>query len=209
MKFFHSTQTVSTAVHMVLEEVGAKYTPHEVSFNRQVGLKELEAVNPLGAVPTIVTDEGEVLTQAPAILELIADRHPGKKLLAPAGSLERVKTLAWVSYASSDLRPCLTPLFAVDDMTKSDAARAEIKAWGEGRLREHLEYVDQGLKGKTWVMGDSFTIADPFLFVVTTFTKWAGLDGSKYTHLDAWRARVAARPTIHRVLEEEDMLEDV
>ncbi len=208
MKFFHSTQTMSTVVRMVLEETGAKYTPFEVSFQRSVGLKELEAVNPLGAVPTIVTDKGEVLTQAPAILEMIADQHPGKKLLAPAGSMERLRTLAWVSYVSSDLRPCLVPLFGVEDMTTSEAARAEIKAWAHDRIKDHLEYVDQSLKGKTWVMGDAFTIADPFLFMVTTWIKY-DVDTSKYTHLTAWRARVAARPTVHRVLEEEGMLEDI
>lgn len=209
MKFFHSTQTLSTAVHMVLEEVGAKYTPFEVSFNRGVGLKELEAVNPLGAVPTVVTDEGQVLTQAPAILELIATRHPDKKLLAPAGTMERWRTLAWLSYADSDLRPCLTPLFAAEEMTTNEAARAEIKAWGHGRLKEHLAYVDQQLQGTQWVLGDAFTVADPFLFVVTTFTKWVGLDTSGYRHLNAWRARVAARPAVHRVLEAEDLLGDI
>jgi glutathione S-transferase len=207
MKLYYSTATAATPVHIALEEAGASYERLEVSWSRDLNVAELERLNPLGAAPVLVTDDGEVLTQSVAILEFVADTHPQAGLLAEKGTVERARTLAWASFAAADLLRAFTPLVQAEAMTSSAAAQAELKTFALEAIHPLLAHVDAHVAGKPYVMGQRFTIADPYLFFVVSLAGWLGVRLDGHANLGGYLARVAARPATRRILALEDLLD--
>ncbi len=206
MKLYYSTGTCSTPVHIALEEAGATYSRVEVSWSRDLNVAELERLNPLGAAPALVTDDGQVLTQSVAILEWIADTHPAAKLLAEKGTVERAQTLAWTSFAAADLLRAYGPLVQAESMTTSEAAQAELRTFALENIHRFLAHVNANVAGKTYIMGEGFTIADPYLHFVVSLAGWLDVKLDGYEHLGGYLARVAARPAVQRILKLEDLL---
>jgi glutathione S-transferase len=206
MKLYYATATSSTPVHITLEEAGAAYSRVEVSWQRGLNVEELERVNPLGAAPTLIMDDGHPLTQSVAILEHIADTHPKAALLAAPGTLERARTLSWAAFCASDVLRSFTPLVQAESMVSSAAAQAELRAYALERIHPLLELLDRQLAGKTWIMGDRFTIADPYVWFVTKLAGWLEVPMDRYAFAPYF-ARVAARPATRRILELEDLLD--
>jgi glutathione S-transferase len=207
MKFYYSTGTCSTACHIALEEAGAKFEGVEVSWQRNLNVEALDKVNPLGAVPALVSDTGVVVTQNAAVLEMVADLHPKARLLAAPGSWERAEIQSWVAFVSSDLQKAFQPIYRAEDMTTNAAAQAEIVAHGREGVRAYLKHVDERLKGREFIAADRFTIADAYLFTIVGWTSWNEIDLAPYANLTRYMARIKARPAVHRVLEREDMLD--
>lgn len=206
MKFFYSTVTCSTASHIVLEEAGAKFTPVEVSWSRKVNVAELEAVNPLGAVPTLEV-EGKVITQSAAIMEFIADSNPDSKLLPKPGSVERAQVLAWVSFISSDFQKAFGPFFRADEMTSSESAREELKVFAKKNVEKYLDHIEKSLAGQQYLVGKSFTIADAHMFVAGGWCKWIGIKISSRRNFSDYLHRTFERPAVQKVLKAEGMLD--
>lgn len=207
MKLYYSTATASTPVHIALEEAGARYSRVEVSWDRDQNVAELERLNPLGAAPVLVTEDGAVLTQSVAILEFIADTHPTAALLAEKGTIERTQTLAWASFAASDLLRAYGPLVQAAAMTTSVAAQAELKAFATENTHRFLAHVNASVAGKTFIMGERFTIADPYLFFVVSLAGWLGVPLAGYEHIGGYLQRIAKRPATNRILKLEDLLD--
>ncbi len=207
MKLWYSTCTSSTPIHVLLEEVGARYERIEVSWQRDLNVAALEAVNPLGAVPVLVTDDGRALTQSLAIAEFVADTHPSSLLLAAPGTVERAETLGWVAFCVTDVLRAVVPLVRADAMTTSEAARAELRAYALGALQPLLEHADRSLAGEAFVTGERFTIADAHLFFVVSLAGWLDVPMDPYRELERHRQAIAARPAVRRVLELEGLLD--
>jgi glutathione S-transferase len=207
MKLYYSTATASTPVHIALEEASAKYSRVEVSWSRDLNVAELERLNPLGAAPVLVTDDGTVLTQSVAILEHIADTHPTARLLAEKGTIERAQTVAWASFAGSDLLRAFGPLVQAEAMTSSAAAQAELKTFALQNVHGFLAHVNASVAGKTFIMGERFTIADPYLFFTVSLAGWHGIPLAGYEHLGGYLKRIAQRPATNRILKLEDLLD--
>lgn len=207
MKLWYSTGTSSTPVHIVLEEAGASYERVEVSWQRDLNVAALERLNPLGAVPALELEDGRVLTQSLAIMELVADRHPAAALLAAPGTVERAQTLGWAAFAATDLLRAFAPLVRVEDMTTSPASQAEVRAFALAQLQPLLAHADRSLIGRTFLMGERFTLADAPLFFVLLLTGWFDVPMDAHPQLARYREAVAARPAVRRVLEREDLLD--
>ena len=200
MKLYYSTQTCSTACHIAMEEAGLKYTPVEVSWKRNVNVTELSAVNPLGSVPALVSDQGKVLTQNAAILEYIGDLSPTSNLLAKPGTWERYETMSWVSFVASDLHKAFSPFFRLKDMTTSETAQQEIKKFVAKNVMNYLDHVDKNLAGKTFITGSTFTIADAYLYVIAGWAQFVDIDVSTYKNLGGYMNRVGTRPAVQKVM---------
>lgn len=207
MKLWYSTCTSSTPVHIALEEAGARYERVEVSWKRGLNVAELEALDPLGAVPVLQLDDGRVLTQSLAILELVADTHPSSLLLAAPGTVERALTLSWAAFAATDVMRAFVPLVRADAMTSSEAAQAELRAYSIERLRPLLEHADRAVSGKDFVVGERFTVADAFLFFVARLAGWLDVPMDAHRELARYCDGIAARPATRRILELEDLLD--
>lgn len=206
IKFFYSTQTCSTAVHLALEEAGLPFEGVEVSWRRKVNVEELEKVNPLGQVPALVID-GKSLIQSIAILETIGDLAKGKNLLAPAGSWERTETLAWLSFVGADFQKAFAPLFLASRWTQDIPAQTAIKNATLETLNKQLTYIDKALAGKEFLVGKTFTVADAYLFTIAGWCKWSEVKIAGYPNLVAYLKRIYQRPAVQKVLAKEEMMD--
>jgi len=156
-------------------------------------------INPLGYVPYLVLDDGRTLHEGPAIVQYLADLVPEKKLAPPNGSWERYKLQEWLNTIGTELHKGFSPLF-------TPGMPEEAKTMAKTRLAGRLKWVDGELAGKNYLMGDTFTVADAYLFVVAGWGKFVGVDIADLPHLSAFMARVAARPAVQSALRAEGLL---
>ncbi|MCA0327810.1 MAG: glutathione transferase GstA [Proteobacteria bacterium] len=201
MKLYYSAGACSLSPHIVLEEAGLPY--EAISAPTKTKLlpdgSDYRQVNPLGYVPFLVLDDGRSLAEGPAIVQFIADQVPDKQLAPPAGSWARYQLQSWLTFVGTELHKGFGPLFNPD---MPEAA----KAIARQRLLARLEWLEGQLAGKSYLMGDQFSVADAYLFTVTNWAKPTGLDISGFKHLAAYRERVAARPAVQKAMQAEGLM---
>ena len=191
MKLYYSPGACSLSAHIALQEAGLAFTPmlaSTKSHQLQDGT-DFYSINPLGYVPVLELDDGTRLREGPAIVQYIADQVPLKMLAPQNGTLQRYRLQEWLSFIGTELHKGFSPLF-------NPATPEEYKAIARERLQQRLQWVDNQLAGKQYLMGDQFTVADGYLFTVTNWTKPTNLDIAGLSHLVASRERVAARPAV-------------
>ena len=201
MKLYYSPGACSLSPHIALEEAGLPYEAvlAPTKTKQLPDGSDYRKINPLGYVPYLVLDDGTGLPEGPAIVQYIADQAPAKRLAPPNGSLARYRLQSWLNFIGTELHKGFGPLF-------NPASPDEVKAAAKERLATRLKWVDEQLAGKTWLMGDDFGVADGYLFTVTNWAKPMQIDLSPYPNLEAWRARVAARPAVQAAMKAEGLL---
>ncbi|WP_367350861.1 glutathione transferase GstA [Ottowia sp.] len=201
MKLYYSPGACSLSPHIALEEAGLPYEAVLAPTKTKTlpDGSDYRKINPLGYVPYLVLDDGTGLPEGPAIVQYIADQAPAKRLAPPNGSLARYRLQSWLNFIGTELHKGFGPLF-------NPASPDEVKAAAKERLATRLKWVDEQLAGKTWLMGDDFSVADGYLFTVTNWAKPMQIDLSPYPNLEAWRARVAARPAVQAAMKAEGLL---
>ena len=201
MKLYYSPGACSLSAHIALQEAGLAFTPmlaSTKSHKLQDGT-DFYSINPLGYVPVLELDDGTRLREGPAIVQYIADQVPLKMLAPQNGTLQRYRLQEWLSFIGTELHKGFSPLF-------NPATPEEYKAIARERLQQRLQWVDNQLAGKQYLMGDQFTVADGYLFTVTNWTKPTNLDIAGLSHLVAYRERVAARPAVQAAMKAEGLL---
>ncbi|MDO8432795.1 MAG: glutathione transferase GstA [Candidatus Binatus sp.] len=201
MKLYFSPGACSLSPHIVLQEAGinAELEAVDLKTKKTKSGADFTAINPKGQVPTLVLDSGEVLTEGPAIVQYLADRKPETKLVPAAGTIERYKVQEWLNFISSELHKGFAPLF--NPATPDDYKKIAIE--GIGR---QFALVDAQLgKLGPFLTGAQFTVADAYLFVMTTWTKFVGIDLAKWPRVKAYSERIAARPKVQAALKEEGL----
>ena len=201
MKLYYSPGACSLSPHIVLREAGITFEPVLASTKThklQDGT-DYYAINPKGYVPLLELDSGERLTEGPAILQYIADQVPDKKLAPPNGTLARYRVQEWLNFITSELHKGFGVLF-------NPAMPEEAKSVMRTKLDGRFKWVDSQLEGKQYLLGDSFTLPDAYLFTVTNWAKHVGLDTSELKNLTAYHARMAARPAVQEAMKAEGLL---
>ena len=201
MKLYYSPGACSLSPHIVLREAGLAFEPVLASTKThklQDGT-DYYGINPKGYVPLLELDNGERLTEGPAIVQYIADQAPAKKLAPAAGTMARYRLQEWLNFITSELHKSFSPLF-------NPAMPEEAKALYRTRLGDRFKWVDGQLAGKNYLMGEDFSVADAYLFVVAGWSKHVGVDVSGLANLGAFMARVAARPAVQEALKAEGLL---
>ncbi len=201
MKLYYSPGACSLSPHIVLREAGLAFEPVLASTKThklQDGT-DYYGINPKGYVPLLELDNGERLTEGPAIVQYIADQVPAKKLAPAAGTMARYRLQEWLNFITSELHKSFSPLF-------NPAMPEEGKALYRTRLGDRFKWVDGQLAGKNYLMGEDFSVADAYLFVVAGWGKHVGVDISGLANLGAFMARVAARPAVQEALKAEGLL---
>ncbi len=201
MKLYYSPGTCSLSPHIVLREAGLPFTPVLASTktHQLADGTDYYTINPKGYVPLLELDNGERLSEGPAIVQYIADQAPEKKLAPPAGTMARYRVMEWLNFTTSELHKSFGPLFNKDFPEAG-------KAFFKQKLGDRLAWVDQQLSGKQYLMGDQFTVADAYLFTVTGWGQYVGVDIKPLAHLSAYMARVAARPAVQEAMKAEGLL---
>ncbi|MFD1712499.1 glutathione transferase GstA [Ottowia sp. GY511] len=200
MKLFYSAGACSLSPHIALEESGLKYEAISAPTKTKVlpDGSDYRKINPLGYVPYLVLDDGTGLREGPAIVQYIADQAPDKKLAPPNGTLARYQLQSWLNFIGTEVHKNFSPLF-------NPAMPEEAKKLFVTNLLGRLKWVDGELAGKSYLMGDDFTVADGYLFVVTNWAKPMNIDLSDLPNLLAFRERVAARPAVQRAMQAEGL----
>ena len=201
MKLYYSPGACSLSPHIALEEAGLSYEAlaAPTKTHKLADGTDYYTINPLGYVPLLVLDDGTQLREGPAIVQYIADQAPAKNLAPANGSIARYQMQSWLNFIGTELHKTFSPLF---NPATTDDARTAAKEKLAGRLK----WVEGELAGKQYLMGDTFTVADGYLFTVTNWPQHVGLDLSPYANLVAYRARVAARPAVVAAMKAEGLL---
>ena len=201
MKLYYSAGACSLSPHIALYEAGLTFEaiPAPTKTHLLPDGTDFYTINPLGYVPVLELDDGRRLREGPAIIQYIADQVPGKNLAPANGSFERYKLQEWLTFIGTEIHKTFSPLF-------NPAATAETKAGSLTQLKKRFTWVDGELAGKQFLMGDTFTVADGYLFTVTSWAKYVGLDLSELGNLQAYSARVAARPAVLAAMKAEGLI---
>lgn len=201
MKLYYSPGACSLSPHIALQESGLAFEAiaAPTKTHKLADGTDYYSINPLGYVPLLVLDDGRQLKEGSVIVQYIADQVPDKQLAPANGTFERYKLQEWLSFISSELHKGFAPLFVPNMPT-------EAKDIAKARLAGRLQWVDGELANHTYLMGDTFTVADGFLFNVTNWAKLVSVDLSSYANLLACRERVAARPAVQAAMRAEGLI---
>ncbi|MEP6971584.1 MAG: glutathione transferase GstA [Betaproteobacteria bacterium] len=202
MKLYYSPGACSLSPHIVLEEAGLPYeaVAAPTKTHQLADGTDYYTINPLGYVPMLQLDDGTLLREGPVIVQYIADQAPAKKLAPANGTLARYQMQSWLNFIGTELHKGFSPLF-------NPATPAEYKTMVVDRLLSRLKWVDSELAGKQYLMGDTFSVADAYLFTITNWAAPMKLDLTNLTNLTAYRARVAARPAVQQTMKAEGLLQ--
>jgi glutathione S-transferase len=208
MKLYYSAGSCSTSCHITLEESGLAYQAIEVDFDNanDPNLALVAKLNPLGTLPILVLDNGKHLDQNLAIAGYVSDLAPAKKLMPAHGTFEYAQALNWLSFVAADLHKGVGALFGIPSITQDAKIQGVVRESMLKKANEYLNYLDQSLNGKNYVMGNDFTAADSYAFVVCGWTKWLEIPLTSFKNVEAYLARVAARPAVAKVLKEEGLV---
>ena len=201
MKLYYSPGACSLSPHIALYEAGLPFTAVLASTKTkklQDGT-DYTTINPKGYVPLLELDSGERLSEGPAIVQWIADQAPAKKLAPPAGTMARYHLMEWLNFITSELHKSFSPLF-------NPAISEEARAIYRKRLAGRYEWIDGQLAGKDYLMGAQFTVADAYLFTVTNWCQYVGVDIGERANVKAYMARVGARPAVQAAMKAEGLL---
>ena len=201
MKLYYSPGACSLSPHIALLEAGLPYDLVKVDLRA----KKLEngddylAVNPKGQVPALALDSGELVTEGPVIVQMIADKAAAKNLAPARDSAERYKLQEWLTYINGELHKNIGALF---NPALADEAKAVFKDRAGGKFK----YVDGQLAGKDYLMGKQFSVADGYMFTMLRWADAMKFDLAGLTNLMAYKDRVGARPMVQEALVKEGLM---
>jgi len=201
MKLYYSPGACSLSVHIALKESALAFEAIAAPTRTHVLADGTDyySINPLGYVPLLVLSDGRQLHECAAILQYVADQVPSMALAPASGSFERYKLQEWLNFIGTELHKGFTPLLTPN-------MPDEAKALAKTRLTSRLQWTDGELTGKSFLIGETFTVADAYLFVVQSWGKHVGIDISALPSLNAFAARVGARPAVQAALRAEGLL---
>jgi glutathione S-transferase len=183
--------------HIAFEEAGI---PVEVTVAKDdAAWKKIGEMNPQGAVPILVMNDGKILTQNIAILNFVAESKPEANLLPKMGTMDRAYAFQWLSWVASDLHPTFGPLF--NPQIAPEARKAQIE-----KLEKLLIQADRHMEGRQFVAGDHFTIADAYLFTVFGWTSFLKVPTEQYRNMTDYCSRMAKRPGVQAAMKREGLI---
>ena len=201
MKLYYSPGACSLAVHITLHEAGMTFAPVKAPTKTHLleDGTDYYSINPLGYVPLLELNDGTRLSEAPALLQYIADQVPEKNLAPSNGTVARAQMNGWLAFISSELHKGFAPLF-------NPATPADYKPMVIEKLLSRLTWVDEQLAGKQYLMGDAFSAADPYLFNVTNWAPLVKVDISGLANIATYRAHMAQRPAVLTAMRAEGLI---
>jgi glutathione S-transferase len=201
MKLYYAPGACSLSPHIVAREAGIPIQLQKVNTKDKSmeGGGDFWQVNPRGYVPVLELDNGERLTEGPAIVQYLADQKPDSGLAPKAGSLERYRLQEWLNFLTSEVHKQFSPLFKPN--TPED-----YKPIAKQNIATRFDWLDKQLAGKDYLLGKQFTVADAYLFVLTNWTKPTQIDLAKWPNIQAFNKRVAARAKVKEAMQFEGLL---
>ena len=202
MKLYYSPGACSLAPHIALAEAGIAFELIKVDLrtHKLADGTDYYTINPKGYVPLLELDNGERLSEVAVILQYIADRKPGT--LAPAyGTFERYRVMEWLNFIATEVHKQYGPLWYPDT---PEATKEKQRA----TLAKRFDFIVTALAKQPYLTGESFTIADAYLFTVVNWSGMLKFDLSRWPALQQFQKRVAERPQVHAALKAEGLVKE-
>jgi glutathione S-transferase len=190
MKLYYTPGACSHAPHILLREAGLDFTIEKVDLatkKTETGV-DFKTINPHGYVPALQLDNGAVVTEVAVINQYIADRAPAKKLAPANGTPERYTLQSWLNFISSEVHKQLAPMF-------NKALPEEYKTALKEKLATRFDAINEHLSKSKFILGESFTAPDAYLYTVLNWAKYFAIDLAKWPAINSFMERVAARPS--------------
>lgn len=198
MKLYYAPYTCSLSPHIVLRELDLPF--EMVRVNNQTKQtsdgRDFRAINPKGYVAALELDDGQLLTEGPAIVQYLADLRPGAQLAPPAGSWQRVRLQEWLNYVTSEIHAGSAPLFHAE---LHEAAKDYFRT----RLFVRFDHLQQHLATHTYLMGNAFSVADAYLFTVLSWCRFFAIDLARWPALHTYATVIGQRPAVQAALRAE------
>jgi glutathione S-transferase len=196
MKLYYAPHTCSLSPLIVLNELGL---PHELikvdnQTKRTADGRDFRAINPKGYVAALELDNGEVLTEGPAIIQYLADLKPEAELAPPPGSWPRVRLQEMLNFITSEIHAGIAPLFNPE---LPEAAQAIFRE----RLLRRMAVLEQALSQRNHLTGNAFTVADAYLYTIAGWFKFFAIELSQWPAVAAYEKRIAARPSVQAAMQ--------
>lgn len=201
MKLYYSPGACSLSPHITAREAGIDLQLEKVDMKtkRTAADADFLAINPKGYVPALLLDDGQLLTEGPAIVQYLADSKPDARLIPPSGKLERYRVQEMLGYINSEIHKTYSPLF-------NPTILPEVRQERQEYLKKRYALVEKALEGKKYLFGDDFGVADAYLFTVTQWSGFVKLDLSAFPNILAFQKRVAERPHVQEALRAEGLV---
>ena len=200
MKLYYSPGACSLASHIVMQEAGVKFETIKVDLKtHMVAGQDFKKINPKGSVPTLETEEHQILTEGAVIMQYVADQKPDAGLMPKFGSFERYRAQEWLNFVATEIHKNFTPFFMPD--TSED-----LKTAARTRIGKKFDLISETLKNQTFLTGTTFTAPDSYLFTMLTWAPKCGFEMSKWPALTAFYERVKSRPAVTTAMRAEGLL---
>lgn len=202
MKLYYSPGACSLSPHIVAceAELPVELIKVDLQSKRTESGEDFRLINPDGYVPVLALDDGNKLTEGPAIVQYLADRVPAKTLAPAAGTFERYQLQQWLNFISTEIhKGGFAPLF-------NPAAPEAAKQLAVKTLVVRLKSVEQQLSTQAFLLGEHFTVADAYLFVTLSWGQYVDVDISRWPALADYAARISARPAVQKAMKEEGLI---
>lgn len=202
MKLYYKQGACSLASHIILNEIGAIFELDEVDTakGKTKAGRDFKAINPNGYVPALELESGEILTEGPAILQYIAGLKSELNLVAKQGTIEQTRIQQYLNYTGTELHHAFGPLF-------NSAITEEGKQKAKANVGQKFDYINNLLSdGRTYLMGDNFTVADAYLYVVCNWSNFVRIDLTNWSNINNYVERVSKRPASQTALKTEGLI---
>lgn len=201
MKLFYTRGACSLVVRIILNEIGLPFEQESVDLRakKTESGKDYLAINTKGAVPSLILDNGDTLTENQVILQYLADNQGDHKLLPAVGDFARYRELEWLNYISTELHKtlgsCFNPGFPDEIKTNVLLPLA----------MQRFAFINTHLGQQPYLSGKDFTLPDAYLFVMVRWAYFFKMDMSKLPHLQAYIEKLNQRPSVKLSLEQEGL----
>jgi len=202
-KLYYAPSTCALASHIALQEAGAAYTTERVDFrSNQQNSPEYLAINPKGRVPTLVTDRG-ILTETPAMLAFIAQSFPQAQLAPLDDAFAFAQVQAFNSYLCSTVHVAHAHKLRGARWATEESTFADMKRKVPQTVGACFALIERDMLRGPWVMGEPYTICDPYLYTIARWLEGDGVDLAALPKVADHRKRMSERPAVQKVLAEE------
>jgi glutathione S-transferase len=201
MKLYYTPGACSLSPHIVACEagIGLELETVDLQTKQTAGGLDFLKINPKGYVPALQLDNGEILTEGPAVVQYLADQKPASQLAPAPGTPKRYRLQEMLSYINSEIHKPFGRLF---NPSVTPAVRDETVAY----LNKRYALIEQQLSSNKFLLGDQFTVADAYLFTVTNWADYLKVDLSQFTKVQAFQKAVSARPAVQAALRAEGLI---
>ena len=201
MKLYYSPGACSLSPHIVAceAELPLELIKVDLESKRTETGEDFRQLNPNGYVPLLILDDGNRLTEGPAIVQYLADQAPDKKLIPPTGTFERYQLQQWLNFISTEIHKSFSPLF-------NPVAPGAVKQLATDTLMTRLETPSEQLSSQSFLLGKDFSLADAYLFVTLSWGQYVNVDISRWPALVRYADKISERPAVQKAMKEEGLI---